>query len=222
MTPTTPAKHARGFTLIELVVTLAIVMIVLTLVTVAITNIRRADLKASSGMLSSSMRYLYNLAVINNRPYRLVLDLDEGLFWGEELETDDPCARYLPEEGDEVADRKKERDEEQSADDEALEAGPSYQRTKDNLLSERKLPRGIEITGVITSHHRAAQHEGRVAIHFFPGGYAERAYIWLGEQEDPDTAAEPTVTLDLDGLMGRVTRVRDALDERDFLKESDG
>ena len=77
-----PRRHPgrRGFTLIELSVTVAIIALIIGLVTVSITNIRKADLTKSSGVLSAAMRYLYNLAVINRTPYRLVIDLDEGNF----------------------------------------------------------------------------------------------------------------------------------------------
>jgi len=210
-------RKAKGFTLIELVVSMAIGLLVISLVTMAITNIRRADLKASSGMMAGAMRYLYNLAVINNTPYRLVIDMDAGKFWGEEMDTDDPCKRYLPAPGEELLGGEEQRI---GADEDAPPA-TAYKKPKDNLLSERSLPRGIVVTGVLTSHHRDAQREGRAAIHFFPGGYAERAYVWLGEQDGPEAEPEEIVTLDLDGLMGHVKRHYEVLEESSFVRESD-
>ena len=226
-------RRARGFTLIELIVSITIAMLVIGLVTMAITNIRRADLKKSSGMMSSAMRYLYNLAVINNTPYRLVIDMEKGSFWGEAMETDDPCKRYLPSEGEEM-DMGAGGDSalgaggrigvagEPGVDSQTPTASGSYKKPKDNLLSERELPRGIVITGILTSHHREAQREGRAAIHFFPGGYAERAYVWLGERDTPEAEAEVMVTLALDGLMGHVKRHSEVLEESSFVRESDG
>ncbi|MCB9727312.1 MAG: prepilin-type N-terminal cleavage/methylation domain-containing protein [Deltaproteobacteria bacterium] len=228
-----------GFTLIELAVTLTILVLVIGLVTMSIANIRRADLKASGGMLAAAMRYTYNLAVINGTPYRLVLDLNEGAFWGEELQTDDPCARYLPEEGEltgdgQDGDEDEDRPRRSPAAAEAGAVGPDgqplpardetaramgYQRKKDNLLSKRTLPKGIKITGVITSHHSAEQTDGKVAIHFFPGGFAEKAWVWLGEQGNPEEDAKPEMTLALDGLMGHVSRSSTPLDPADFIKE---
>lgn len=200
---------------------MAIGLVVVGLVTMGINNIRRADLKASSGMMAGAMRYLYNLAVINNTPYRLVIDMDEGAFWGEEMRTDDPCARYLPEAGDEdLRQDKADSEAGQEGEDPTANTG-NYARTRDNLLSTRKLPVGIQVTGVITAHHRAVQSEGRAAIHFFPGGYAERAMVWLGERDEPDEDAEAELTLALDGLMGRVKRHGEALDESSFVRESE-
>ncbi len=244
----------RGFTLIELSVAIVIIIMAMTLIGFSIANIRKADLKASSGMMAGAMRYLYNLAIINNTPYRLVVDMDEGVFWGEELQTDDPCQRYLPESDDETGKggrregrmsrakssrggrgaspigaagggrggggRSSRGSPEASPDGVAPGGGGGgYGRRKDNLLTERKLPTGILVTRAITAHHTSAQQEGRVAVHFFPGGYAEKAYVWLGEQStSPDEDDEELVTIELDGLMGRVTRHYDVLEERDFLK----
>ena len=218
---------ARGFTLIELIVSITIGLIVIGLITVSINNIRRADLKKSSGMMSSAMRYLYNLAVINNTPYRMVIDMEKGAFWGEALETDDPCNRYLPAEGEEMSGSEAEgrmgvAGEPGLDGEETAQAADGYRKQKDNLLSERELPRGVVITGILTSHHRDAQREGRAAIHFFPGGYAERAYVWLGEQDSPEEEPEEMVTLDLDGLMGSVKRHNEVLDESSFIRETDG
>ena len=212
-----------------------IAVMVIGLVTVAITNIRRADLKAASGMMAGAMRYLYSLAVINNQPYRLVIDMEEGKFWGEELNNEDPCARYLPEDDGPIdsvdtiapAPEAPKPEEDAPMGIEARAEQPQgggragYSRTKDNLLSTRELPPGIVVTGVITSHHRSAQNEGKAAIHFFPGGYAERAMVWLGEKPNPEEDAEPEVTLALDGLMGRVTRHQEALDAGEFVRESE-
>lgn len=235
----------RGFTLIELSVAIVIMIIAVVLVGVSISNIRRADLKSASGMIAGSMRYLYNLAIINNTPYRLVIDMDQRVFWGEELDTDDPCQRYLPEDEDEDEDRRKSRKKKRgrSSRDGALSAleegaraegvegvdgagaggggGAGYTRRKDNLLTERKLPQGIVVTRVITAHHQEPQVEGRVAVHFFPGGYGERAWVWLGESSNLDGEDdEESVTVALDGLMGRVIRHFDVLDERKFIQES--
>ena len=238
--PVAPPTN-RGFTLIELGVTLAIIAMVVGLVAISIANIRRAELRQTSGIMAAAMRYIYNLAVINQTPYRLVIDMDESVFWAEELDSDDPCQRYLPDEeadddgprrlrgggrskrGGDGKGRSGGEDDEETAGQEADLGGSGYVKRKDNLLSRRELPEGIRVTGVITSHHQTTQEQGTVAIHFFPGGYCERAYIWLGEVEGQESEArvETLATVELDGLMGRVTKHPDVLEEADFLREQE-
>jgi prepilin-type N-terminal cleavage/methylation domain-containing protein len=218
---------ARGFTLIELVVVMVIVSTVLTLVSMGIANIRRADLTSASGMMSGAMRYLYNLAVINNTPYRLVIDMDDRAFWGEELDTDDPCARFLPEDGAFGTEEFDPEDNESpDADSGAMGVKrprthrANFTKTKDNLLSRRVLPMGIVVTGVMTSKNQGPKETGKVAIHFFPGGYAENAYIWMGEQALDDDEPEVLLTLELASLNGHVTRHNEELDQASFQKEA--
>ena len=121
----TATHHRHGFTLIELGVTIAIAALVMGAVAFSISNIRRADLNKTSGIIAASMRYLYNLAVINRTTYRLVIDLDEGKFWGEELASDDPCDRYLPdaqEEGIDLSRAEKRKKKRRGVADEKAEA----------------------------------------------------------------------------------------------------
>ena len=149
---------------------------------------------------------------------------DEADELAEELNNEDPCARYLPEDDGPIdsvdtiapAPEAPKPEEDAPMGIEARAEQPQgggragYSRTKDNLLSTRELPPGIVVTGVITSHHRSAQNEGKAAIHFFPGGYAERAMVWLGEKPNPEEDAEPEVTLALEGQPALVQRLRAA------------
>ena len=49
-----------------------------------------------------------------------------------------------------------------------------------------------------------------MAIHFFPGGYAEQAFVWLGEEAEPDEEAEASVTLSPDSRWGVTRQVKEA------------
>ena len=73
------------------------------------------------------------------------------------------------------------------------------------------------MTGVLTSHHESAQTSGKVAIYFYPTGYSERAFVWIGEKND-EPGGDPWIadlTLELHAL-GRVTRHDGILSEGQF------
>ena len=38
--------------------------------------------------------------------------------------------------------------------------------------------------GAITTHHSDVQEDGLVEINFFPAGYVEHSFIYLGEEEE--------------------------------------
>ncbi len=284
---TLAAAGRRGMTLIEITVAVAIIAILTAAVIVSLSNVRQAQLSEAAGTMSGMMRYLYNLAVVNHRPYRMVIDMDERKYWGEALQSEDPCALYQAQKapGDEEnAGSAEERRRQAKSDREDRKAGrqplggaagggargrlgagqatapgggataggvmglfPGVQgvlagkpglggadsgehagaggagaflQAKDNLLAPRKLPGLIGVTGVRTTHDEEAQEEGRAAIYFYPAGYAERAFVWLGGK-DPDDPQQfkPQITLELLGMMGQVRRHAEVLSEADFNKE---
>jgi general secretion pathway protein H len=215
-------RHGRrGLTLIEIVIVLAIIAIAVTALAVSMSSSGRAELKKTEGLLGAAMRNLYHLAVVNNRPYRLVIDMDGNSFWGEALTDNDPCKWYVSTE-EERAERSGGSERGIAADpedtDQRLRA--SFSKTKQGLLAPRKMPKRIRVTGVITDNLAEIQTGGTATIHFFPGGRAERAYIWLGEKpsgEESEAVAEHTLAIS--SLMGQVTLHYEELTPGQFFTE---
>jgi hypothetical protein len=187
------SRRERGFTIIELLVTMSVAILVIVAASMSLGSLFRADLKTGSGQVAASIRYLYSLSVLNNQSYRLVVDLESHEYWGEEMPREGrACDVFLVEkEGDsnmpDLPSRKK-RGSGSSRDgsDEEGEAqvDGTFEVLKDNLLKRRRLPGRLKFTGVITAHHGDLQEEGRAEINFFPAGYVEHAYIYVGEEED--------------------------------------
>src|SRR5215470_2099673 len=73
----------RGFTLIEIMVVLAIVSLMLTGVIVSARSLAKTDLRSSSSQMASGIRYLFDRARSTGKYYRLVIDLDAGRYWAE-------------------------------------------------------------------------------------------------------------------------------------------
>lgn len=211
-------RPAGGFTLIELLATIVIILVITVAVTIAIGNIQRADLPAQSGKLAAAVRYLYNLAVINNQSYRLVIDLGAREYWGEELPAESPCDVFLLEsEGDPKAAAKlqtqkgKKRKKGDGDEEEAAQTA-AFDAVKDNLLTKRTLDTKIEFRGVITSHHAELQEDGRVEVNFFPSGYVEKAYIYVG-------TGEQTFTIETRPLLGTVRIHKEKLNPSNLFKK---
>ncbi len=219
-----------------MVVVIALLAIAVGAVVISLSNARRANLKSAAGKMSSMARYLYNRSIIDSRPYRLVIDMDEGVFWGEAMIADDPCARYVP--SPDAAEREEERERERKkrerqaarksdqevAEEEAREAtqaaNAAFGLLRDQLLRPRKIPAQVIVSGVMTAHHEEQQREGRAAVHFWPSGTAERALIWWAERssvEDAEDGFLTVLTLEVEALTGRVKRHNEEL-TTEFLK----
>jgi general secretion pathway protein H len=217
--PTTKRLQRRGMTLIEIIVVLAVVAVMVASIAVSFGSWRDAELSSGAGKVRGAMRYLYNLAIVNNRPYRLVVDMDNRKYWGEALMENDPCQWFLEEPDEEKKERSKEYAR-TKADDDRAETRSNFVQTKESLLEPRDLPRGVYVTGVLTENLSTKITSGMVAIHFFPSGRAEKAYLWMGVGDpDSEDGVDERVTLELQGLMGRVTQHTKVLSESSFHEE---
>lgn len=165
-------KASRGFTLIELVVVVTIILVVTAAVATGVNNIRGASVQSEAGKVATAVRYLYNLAVVSGRNQRLVIDLDKRAWWGEGQTTDDPCQSFLlPGDSDEGT-------------DEAAQKTGGFEASKTSLLQKNELDKGVKFAGVQTSHDDAPLEKGQAYINFFPNGTTEHALIQVvGDDE---------------------------------------
>lgn len=204
----------RGFTLIELMVVVAIIALLIVIGAVSIGAIRGADVDSTGSVLSGAVTYLSSRAVHDNKTYRLVLDLDARRFYTETTNEDDPCSRFIPDEAqaglnEEVEAKVPEEDEE------APVEGASFAQKKGFLLQGEFQP-DTNVSAILTSHHIEPQTSGRAAIYFYPNGQTERALIWVGGKDaESPTGWSSDITIELHSL-GTATFHGFAVDERDF------
>ncbi len=204
----------RGFTLIELMVVVAIIALLIVIGAVSIGAIRGADVDSTGSVLSGAVTYLSSRAVHDNKTYRLVLDLDARRFYTETTNEDDPCSRFIPDEAqaglnEEVEAKVPEEDEE------APVEGASFAQKKGFLLQGEFQP-DTNVSAILTSHHIEPQTGGRAAIYFYPNGQTERALIWVGGKDaESPTGWSSDITIELHSL-GTATFHGFAVDERDF------
>ena len=161
--------------------------------------------------MTSTIQYAYNQAALNNRPYRLVIDLETQEYYTEVSDRrvvvsavqEDYGQGMLPEEARLMQEARRQRRNEFFREEEDDPFGMSrrvgFQRAEDAVISPRTLGNGIEFESVLTDNFRNPVREGRVAIHFFPNGFQQQARIVL---VDPNT--EGKFTLITEPLTGRV------------------
>jgi general secretion pathway protein H len=200
-----------GFTLIELVIVVALLALVVTIVVPSIVNIIGANLRATVAEVAGAIRFTYDLAARKNVPFRLVFDLDEQAYWVEsssekylfDREKTGVSEGRLSEEAEQEKERGRSR---RFINRGYIEGGemwqpkgkPSFSDFVGRYTKKKSLPEDIVFLDVWVAHQNDRVTAGRAYLYCFPTGMTERAVIHIGD----DT--EDTYTLVVKALTGLV------------------
>lgn len=203
-------KRRNGFTLLEIVVSIAVVSLILGVVISRMDTMLEWDMKKASNKLASTMRYLYNKAASEGLYIRLVLDIDENVYWVEA--TADPFVITAGEEEARPSAQESEASEEGVAEGSEVEGfeeegesyglkprEPIFTPVESHLLKPTKLPGSVFFKDVYVEHQRMGVDSGKESIYFFPNGYVEHAVINLRNDDD-----DVNYSLETNPVSGRV------------------
>jgi general secretion pathway protein H len=203
------AHRAAGFTLLEILVALAVVALMFALVIGGARRLARTELRGSAGKLASVVRYLFDRASTTGKIHRLVLDFETGKYWAEvsddrfllprDRETDlsrakdsDEATKAAEEEHDKQIEAQRQSD---------LSAGAAtnydfsrYQptewkpkRARFDMFQERTLKvtqlKGAKLADMFTPRYAGPVTTGKGYLYFFPMGQTEPALIRLSDPE---------------------------------------
>jgi len=172
-------KSRKGFTLFELMITIAIIGMVVGVVMGGMNDILQLNMKKASSRLASTIRYLYNKSATEGCYIRLILDLKERNYWVEA--TKDPVLVEKVGTNDDESDKKSDTDEDKNK---LKPSKPSFGHEDSFLLKPTKLPDNVFFKDVFVEHMEAPVDSGQVAIYFFPNGYVEHCIINLRNESD--------------------------------------
>jgi prepilin-type N-terminal cleavage/methylation domain-containing protein len=187
---------SNGFTVIELLVVLALVAGLTGVAVMGIGSLTSSDLRNEAMRMTSVMKYTWTQAAINNTQYRMVLDLDSNEYSVQV--TDSPVAPPVQEqEGDEglLPEEAMELENEQnveasdpfrdgSSDPFGIYRPPSYETVQNAVFKGRKLKEDLTFHEVWTVGSETPIREGKVAVGFFPDGFQQQVIIILTDGED--------------------------------------
>src|SRR6478609_2343529 len=217
----------RGFTLVEVMLVVAIGAVLVGLSIRGFRSVRKADLREASAQLSGAMRYLFDRASTTGKIHRIVIDMETHMYWAEvaddrvfiprEETTEQLRAREDKEavEDDEEAKKRKQAEREaqsgkgsganSSFDLSKLEVADfrpkraRFASFKDLALKPVKLKKA-RVRSVYTPRVTEPLTSGRAYVYFFPLGQTENAII---TPADPDSD-ETIYSLVVHPITGRV------------------
>jgi prepilin-type N-terminal cleavage/methylation domain-containing protein len=166
-------KNQDGFTLIELMVVVGIMVLMSVLVMPSVSSYFQLSLNSATRDLATTVKEAYNSAVITGKVYRLVYDLKEHSFW---VESGPANALLDTKETKEKEERRRKIMNATASSDNEFKMDKTVTRKK------IKLPRGVEYEDIITQQSKEAIVKGIAYTHFFPHGLTEQTIIHLKDQ----------------------------------------
>ncbi|MDO8493758.1 MAG: prepilin-type N-terminal cleavage/methylation domain-containing protein, partial [Deltaproteobacteria bacterium] len=167
-----------GFTLVELLVVLALVGLMFGLSVTQFGRLFHRDLKQSANHLASTIRYLYNKAQTEGVTLRLVFDFEQNSYFVESTSQQITLSK----------------EEEETKEEKSV-----FSPQESYLLKPVKLKKGTFLRDVYAEHQLDFINAGRAYIHFFPRGYVEKSIIRLRDKND-----ETSFSLEVNPVTGSV------------------
>jgi general secretion pathway protein H len=201
-----PSAWQAGFTLLEMMIVLALVALLTGSVVIGFRAFTKSELRGSSAKLAGAIRYLFDRASATGKMHRLVLDFDEGKYWAEasddrffaprERETDESREKEVEAEAELAKARAEGRVDENGEVTSGDEIDPSrYQPTEwkpkkarfekfaEKSLKTVELKGGIKLAGLFTARYARPISTGKGYLYFFPLGQTEPAVVHISDEE---------------------------------------
>jgi len=206
--------RARGMTLLEIGIALAIVAGLIALVVPSISNVARVQLRQKTGQLAGGIRSLYGASAVAGHSCRLVMDLDAQAYWSEcaersvrlaaegeraragarEATREEELLATVAQRGDNISDEDRTR---------AELAGKSA-FTASNDIPKTALGGSVRFAAVWVSHQPERYASGKAFLYFWPSGSTETASIQLAQGDDVNTILVDSLTGKVRIASGRV------------------
>jgi len=218
-------------TLIEIIIVVVIMALSSAGITMSLGALTRANLKSGAGRLAGAMRYAYNRAVVQGTTVRVRFKLPGDSFAIEEAHggvllatrKDKEQKRALGDNGavaDAVDPWAAAEARIRNPDKPSVGASPFGPLTTSEGETLKRytnisLGRGVQFSRLFAANEPKPRTQGEGAVHFFPGGRSEHAFV---ELSDGKGAA---YTLEVNALTGRVRIHPEAYERLDSVQNLD-
>jgi general secretion pathway protein H len=193
-------RHPRGFTLIEVLIVVAVIGVVALAAAPAVNSLTGANARSSAGEIAGASRYLFDTAALRHQTCRLVIDIDGREWWAECTTAVPGSRRNQPVMGKDGSAEDDERElargfsDEVDPDKRKFLARAKFAEFKDRQVQKRKLKGGAVFEKVWTPRGRDPQVKGKAYVYFFPQGQADRAQIPITDGSNAYTVVTQPLT----------------------------
>ena len=211
-----PRRAARGLTLVEVLVVVALIAVLSGAVVIGSGSLGGSRQRAAATLIVAGVRLGITRANTTGRPVRMVFDLKNN-----RVHLEESASRVMLREKEEDntgggAEATTEAEKASRAEADRILKGPRAPRAKFSPVKQfgfdgdegqgRELGSGIEFAEVQTEHDEVPRKEGRAYLFFFPGGGTERAAIHVRQKGEREG-----ITILVSPLTGRAKIVRGAV-----------
>jgi general secretion pathway protein H len=174
--------HPRGFTLIEVLIVVAVIGVMALAAAPALDSFTGANARSAAGEIAGASRYLFDTAALRHQTCRLVVDIDHREWWAECTAAGPGNRRGQPVMGkDGVAEDDEQLSrsfsDEPDAEKRRFLARARFAEFKDRQVQKRKLKGSAAFEKVWTPRQREAQTRGKAYVYYFPQGQADPAHV---------------------------------------------
>ena len=193
-------RQPRGFTLIEVLIVVAVIGVMALAAAPAVNSFTGANARASASEIAGAFRYMFDTAALRHQTCRLVLDMDAREWWAECTATTPGRRRNQPVMDKSGVAEDDERELARGFSDEAdaekrkFLARARFAEFKDRQVQKRKLKGSAAFEKIWTPRSRDPQVKGKAYVYFYPQGQADRAQIPVSEGSNAYTVVTQPLT----------------------------
>ncbi len=200
----------KGFTLVEILLVMAIMGLMITISVAGTSYYGTASLKESSSKIAARVKQLYERAMLEQKHIRLVFDIEKNVYYAEEtqeyfaLENEKLTQEETLQNEQEKQEMKKTFDEDSASEllseyekiKQKYLLGPAFAKIEGELGEEVSLSGDTKFLRIWIEHQSEPYEAGLTYLHFFPTGFTERAVMHLKNDEE-------VFTIKIEPLTGR-------------------
>lgn len=169
-----PLKNSRGFTLIEVMIVMGIIVFLVSMFLVPDQSRKNRQIKSLIRELAGKSKEIHSYAKLEGVTYRLVLDLKSG------KDSETPHQYWVEKTDKKILFEDSEDKKKQKVDEEGNPIDPyGFQPDRKLIKSPKSLPSGLYFDDVEMATKKDPIKEGVAYIHFLPEGLVEETAIHI-------------------------------------------